>query len=111
MTNSTVTESTKTETSVTIRFKQLVIDDSLSDYYFYKVDYQKKVKRATDLSSPGLIPHNSSEEFITVTITGLSPGTTYNIKIVPHRVIPQTDLSNATDEAGEPTVELIVTTG
>ena len=110
MTSSKIAIIYNTENMLTITFKQLIIEASLAEYYFYKVECRRE---DTDDPLPNLpqLPHINSLENLIVAIDGLAPGTTYIIKVVPYREVACSDFSNSGLEAGIPSGEATITMG
>ena len=100
----------KTETNITVTFKQFTVADSLAEYYFYRVECRRQ---DTDSLLPNLpqLPHNSSTEEVSVTINGLASGTSHIIKIIPYREVAHSRFNNAKLEAGTPSQDVTVVTG
>ena len=96
------------ESKITVTFKQFLVEESLAEYYFYKVECRPENPNSLMPNSTQL-PYNSSLGEVSVTFDGLTSGTSYIINIIPYREVAQSNFGNAKLEAGIPSQNVMVT--
>ena len=93
-----------TSSSAQVQVEQLTLDETMSPYYFYVLQYKEHRMNFSD----GLrMPHSDASSWVVTTIDGLKSGTEYVIQVMPFRM----DIENNITEAGVPTKKLSLRTG
>ena len=95
---------TVTSTSIEIQIQQLTLDDDMSQFYSYIVQYKESGYIFIDGTR---ISHRQNIGFVLTTLHGLNPGTDYVVRVLPVR----THEANSISEAGWPTLGVAFTTG
>ena len=104
MTEKIVIVRTVTSSFAEIQFQQLVLDNDMSQFYSYIVQYKEPGQNFTDTSR---ISHSQDIGSVHTTLHGLNPGTDYVVRVLPVR----THEANNISEAGSPTLGVTFTTG
>ena len=104
MTENMLTVSSASYYSAEVLFKQLTLNGSLAENYYYVIQYKENVMNFT---REILISHDITKTSMEATVQGLNPGTNYTVRVVPFR----RDIENNLTEPGWPTQERSFTTG
>ena len=98
-------------TSAIIRFRQLNMEDSLADYYFYAAHYQVSTSSSNyDHTVRTTLRHNKDANYASINITNLNSKSEYKAWILPYRDIPNDTFKNKKSEPGTPSQEVTFTT-
>ena len=93
-----------TPTSVQVQVEQLTLNEIMSPYYFYVLQFKEAGMSFSDGST---MPHKDASKWVVATNDGLKSGTEYVIQVMPFRK----DTDNDITEAGWPTEKLSLKTG
>ena len=93
-----------TSSSAEVQIQQLILDNDMSHFYSYLVQYKESGKNYTDAMN---FSHKKDIGSVLTALHGLKPGTGYAVRVLPVR----THEANNISEAGLPTRGVAFTTG
>ena len=68
--------------SADIQIQLLTLDDDLSNFYYYIIQYKAAGQIFTDVKT---VSHNQSTSSVRITLSGLQPGMVYSVRVLPVR--------------------------
>ena len=93
-----------TSSSAHVQVEQLTLNETMSPYYFYVLQYKEG---SMEFSDGPRIPHKDASRWVVATIDDLRSAREYVIQVTPFRM----DIDNGITEVGWPTGKLSLKTG
>ena len=93
-----------TSSSAEIQIQQLILEDDISKFYSYIIQYKETDRNFTNANQ---VFHNQDSGYVHATLRGLNPGRDYIVRVLPIR----THFVSIVSEAGWPTQGVAFTTG